>query len=241
MLYLYEFTGFVSLIALPLSQLLANWVMHITKGMLGAKETWMKLINEMFGLIKLIKFKAFNTKQLAQLFIHKCATAFVDVRDDIKTKIGHLSHHLNFLMTKLDLWHEKFMFITFEHYAEKLSDEATELCVKINKGWKESKRLSSLITLTAMEKYKLEECKCQLSQHCVLHETEGTHHIVIIKLEEMCQNIIKMEEKRSAMVTEVEVQTKCTLQSMMISKSDLENVHDEELKAPISLHCRLAA
>ncbi|KAF8577970.1 hypothetical protein K439DRAFT_1621680 [Ramaria rubella] len=182
-----------------------------------------------------------NTKQLAQLSVRKCATTFVDVRDDLKTKIGHLSRRLDFLMTELDLWREKFMFITFKHYAEKLSDEAAELRVKINKGQKESKRLSSLITLTVMEKYKLKECKCQLSQHCVLHETEGTHHIVIIKLEEMRQNIIKMEEKCSAIVAEVEAQTERTLQSMMISKSDLENVHDEELKAPISPHCHLAA
>ncbi|KAF8577404.1 hypothetical protein K439DRAFT_1622112 [Ramaria rubella] len=99
-----------------------------------------------------------NTKQLAQLSVCKCTTTFVDVRDDLKTKINHLSHRLDFLMTELDLWREKFMFIMFKHYAEKLSDEATELRVKINKGQKESKRLSSLITLTAMEKYKLEEC-----------------------------------------------------------------------------------
>ncbi|KAF8576842.1 hypothetical protein K439DRAFT_1536047 [Ramaria rubella] len=110
-----------------------------------------------------------NTKQLAQLSVCKCTTTFVDVHDDLETKIGHLSRRLNFLMTELDLWHEKFMFITFKHYAEKLSDEAAELRVKINKGWKESKRLSSLITLTVMEKYKLKECKCQLSQHCVVH------------------------------------------------------------------------
>ncbi|KAF8573262.1 hypothetical protein K439DRAFT_1625193 [Ramaria rubella] len=173
-----------------------------------------------------------NTKQLAQLFVCKCTTTFVDMRDDLETKIGHLSRRLDFLMTELDLWREKFMFITFKHYAEKLSNEAAELRVKINKGWKESKRLSSLITLTAMEKYKLKECKCQLSQHCVLHETEGTHHIVIIKLEEMCQNIIKMEEKRSAIVAEVEAQTECTLQSMMISKSDLENVLMKSSRPP---------
>ncbi|KAF8575635.1 hypothetical protein K439DRAFT_1623448 [Ramaria rubella] len=153
-----------------------------------------------------------NTKQLAQLSVHKCTTAFVNVCDDLETKIGHLSCHLDFLMTELDLWCEKFMFIMFKHYAEKLSDEAAKLRVKINKGRKEK-----------------------------LRETEGTHCIVIIELEEMCQNIIKMEEKCSAIVAEVEVQTKRTLQSMMISKSDLENMHDEELKAPISPHCCLAA
>ncbi|KAF8574251.1 hypothetical protein K439DRAFT_1624461 [Ramaria rubella] len=201
---------------------------------------WLLCCISTLGMAKCMP-QLLNIKQLAQLSICKYATTFVDMHDDLETKISHLSPPLDFLLTKLDLWREKFMFITFKHYVEKLSDEAAELHVKINKGRKESKRLSSLITLTAMEKYKLKECKCQLSQHCVLHETEGTHHIVIIELKEMCQNIIKMEEKRSAIIAEVKVQTERTLQSMMISKSDLENVHDEELKAPISLHCHSAA
>ncbi|KAF8579590.1 hypothetical protein K439DRAFT_1620422 [Ramaria rubella] len=127
---------------------------------------WLLHCISMLGMAKCTP-QLLNTKQLAQLSVCKCTTAFVNVRDDLETKIGHLSHCLNFLMTELDLWPKKFMFITFEHYVEKLSNEATELRVKINKGRKESKRLSSLITLTAMEKYKLEECKCQLSQHCL--------------------------------------------------------------------------
>ncbi|KAF8581299.1 multidrug resistance-associated ABC transporter [Ramaria rubella] len=66
-IYLYDllgisaFAGFVSLlIAVPLSQLLANWVMRITKGTLAAKDKRMKLINEMFGSIKFIKFFAWE-------------------------------------------------------------------------------------------------------------------------------------------------------------------------------------
>jgi hypothetical protein len=97
-------------------------------------------------------------EQMAQLTIRKRATAFVDARDDLEAKIGRLSRRLNFLMTESDLWREKF--ITFEHYAEKLSGEAAELRLKINKEQKESKRLSSLITLTATEKAKLEDREC---------------------------------------------------------------------------------
>ncbi|KAF8591827.1 hypothetical protein K439DRAFT_1325868 [Ramaria rubella] len=164
-----------------------------------------------------------NAEQLAQLSIRKRATAFVDARDDLETKIGRLSRRLNFLMTESDLWREKF--ITFEHYAEKLSNEAAELRAKINKEQKESKRLSSLITLTATEKYKLEE---------QLRETEGAHRTAIIELEEMRQNMIKMEDERSAMVAEVEAQIERALQSMMMSESEPENVHDEELEGPIS-------
>ncbi|KAH9081650.1 hypothetical protein EDB83DRAFT_2512508 [Lactarius deliciosus] len=70
-------------------------------------------------------------EQLVQLSIRKRATAFVDARDDLETKIGRLSRRLNFLMTESDLWRDKF--VTFEQYAEKLSLEANELRSKINK------------------------------------------------------------------------------------------------------------
>ncbi|KAF8518374.1 hypothetical protein BU17DRAFT_90966 [Hysterangium stoloniferum] len=66
-LYLYSllgisaFAGFLSLlIALPLSKLLADAVMRINKGMLAAKDERMKVIDEMFGSIKFIKFFAWE-------------------------------------------------------------------------------------------------------------------------------------------------------------------------------------
>jgi hypothetical protein len=93
-------------------------------------------------------------EQLVQHSIRKRATAFVDARDDLETKIGRLSRRLNFLMTESDLWREKF--VTFEQYAEKLSGEAQQLRAKINKEQRESKRLSGLVTLTAAEKTKLQ-------------------------------------------------------------------------------------
>lgn len=94
-------------------------------------------------------------EQLAQMTIRRRATAFVDARDDLETKIGRLSRRLNFLMTESDLWREKF--ITFENYAEKLSSEAMELRSKIGKEQKESRRLSNMVTLTTSEKMKLED------------------------------------------------------------------------------------
>ena len=93
-------------------------------------------------------------EQLVQLSIRKRATAFVDARDDLETKIGRLSRRLNFLMTESDLWRDKF--VTFEQYAEKLSLEANELRSKINKEQRETKRLSGLVTMTAVEKTKLQ-------------------------------------------------------------------------------------
>ncbi|KAF8580919.1 multidrug resistance-associated ABC transporter [Ramaria rubella] len=55
------FAGFVSLlIAVPMSQLLANWVMRVTKGKLAATDKRMKLLNEMFGSIRFIKFFAWE-------------------------------------------------------------------------------------------------------------------------------------------------------------------------------------
>lgn len=96
-------------------------------------------------------------EQLVQLSIRKRATAFVDARDDLETKIGRLSRRLNFLMTESDLWRDKF--ITFEQYAEKLSLEANELRSKINKEQRETKRLSGLVTMTTVEKTKLQNRK----------------------------------------------------------------------------------
>jgi EEF1A N-terminal glycine/lysine methyltransferase len=97
-------------------------------------------------------------EQTVQFSIRQRATAFVDARDDLETKIGRLSRRLNFLVTESDLWRDKF--ITFEHYAEKLSTEANQLRTKINKEQKESKRLSGLYTLTAAEKDKLQTSMC---------------------------------------------------------------------------------
>ena len=98
------------------------------------------------------------TEKVIQVSIRKRATAFVDARDDLETKIGRLSRRLNFLMTESDLWRDKF--ITFEQYAEKLSAEANQLRGKINKEQRETKRLSGLVTLTAAEKAKLQNREC---------------------------------------------------------------------------------
>lgn len=120
-------------------------------------------------------------EQSAQLSIRKRATAFVDARDDLETKIGRLCRRLNFLMTESESWREKF--ITFEQYAEKLSNEAAELRAKINKEQKESKRLSSLITVNASEKAKLEERECMCV--CCAH----TSHVF-----RFSQNYVKSRE-----------------------------------------------
>ncbi|KAJ8582858.1 hypothetical protein M405DRAFT_937549 [Rhizopogon salebrosus TDB-379] len=48
-------------------------------------------------------------EQHNQIYILKRATAFVDTRDDIETKIGRFSRHLNPLMTEAGLWRDKFI------------------------------------------------------------------------------------------------------------------------------------
>ncbi|GJJ09686.1 hypothetical protein Clacol_003910 [Clathrus columnatus] len=164
-----------------------------------------------FGAVKRMP-QLSAAEQLAQVTIRRRAMAFVDARDDLETKIGRLSRRLNFLMSESDLWREKF--ITFEHYAEKLSSEAAELRSKINKEQKESKRLSSLVTLTASEKVKLED---------QLRETEGAHRTALLELEQMRQHMVKMEEERAAMMAEVEAQIERALQSMMVSESEPED------------------
>jgi EEF1A N-terminal glycine/lysine methyltransferase len=100
-------------------------------------------------------------EQHIQYSIRKRAMAFVDARDDLETKIGRLSRRLNFLMTETDLWRDKF--VNFEQYAEKLSAEANDLRTKVNKEQKESKRLSSMVTLTTVEKTRLQHREFYLS------------------------------------------------------------------------------
>ncbi|KAH0838307.1 DENN domain-containing protein [Lanmaoa asiatica] len=144
-------------------------------------------------------------EQHIQLSIRKRATAFVDARDDLETKIGRLSRRLNFLMTEADLWRDKF--VTFEQYAEKLSGEAEQLRGKIGKEQRETKRLSGLVTLTAAEKAKLQSR---------LVDTELAHKDALIELERMRDTMERMEQERAEMVAEVEAQIERALASMAV-------------------------
>ncbi|KAI9572960.1 DENN domain-containing protein [Boletus coccyginus] len=144
-------------------------------------------------------------EQHIQLSIRKRATAFVDARDDLETKIGRLSRRLNFLMTEADLWRDKF--VTFEQYAEKLSVEADQLRGKIGKEQRETKRLSGLVTLTAAEKAKLQSR---------LVETELAHKDALVELERMRETMERMEQERAEMVAEVEAQIERALASMAV-------------------------
>ncbi|KAI0073132.1 hypothetical protein K474DRAFT_1692777 [Panus rudis PR-1116 ss-1] len=148
-------------------------------------------------------------EQLIQLSIRKRATAFVDARDDLETKIGRLSRRLNFLMTESDLWRDKF--VTFEQYAEKLSVEASELRSKINKEQRETKRLSSMVTMTAAEKAKLQD---------KLKETEVAHKEALLELQKMKDTMEKMEEERAEMIAEVEAQIERALASMAVDMDE---------------------
>lgn len=56
-----------------------------------------------------------------------------------------------------------------------------------------------------------------------MRETEGAHRSAVVELEQMRQNMIKMEEERAAMMAEVEAQIERALQSMMVSESEPED------------------
>ncbi|KAF9076301.1 AEX-3 domain-containing protein [Rhodocollybia butyracea] len=148
-------------------------------------------------------------EQMIQLSIRKRATAFVDARDDLETKIGRLSRRLNFLMTESDLWRDKF--VTFEQYAEKLSAEANQLRAKINKEQRETKRLSGLITLTTVEKSKLQN---------QLKDTESAHKEALDELSKMREAMETMELERADMIAEVEAQIERALASMAVGEDD---------------------
>ncbi|KAJ3879902.1 DENN domain-containing protein [Lentinula edodes] len=162
----------------------------------------------MFGAVKRPP-QLTASEQMIQLSIRKRASAFVDARDDLETKIGRLSRRLNFLMTESDLWRDKF--VTFEQYAEKLSSEANQLRAKINKEQRETKRLSGLVTMTAVEKNKLQN---------QLKETESAHQEALNELAKMKDAMDTMELERADMIAEVEAQIERALASMAVGVDD---------------------
>lgn len=60
-------------------------------------------------------------------------------------------------MTETDLWHDKF--VMFKQYVERLSVVADQLRGKIGTEQQEMKHLSGLVSLTAAEKAKLQQCE----------------------------------------------------------------------------------
>ena len=182
-------------------------------------------------------------EQLIQLSIRKRATAFVDARDDLETKIGRLSRRLNFLMTESDLWRDKF--VTFEQYAEKLSLEANELRSKINREQRETKRLSGLVTMTTVEKTKLQNRKILFGMRyhtrgliCLseLKETEAAHLDALIELQKMRDTMETMEQERAEMVAEVEAQIEKALASMAVDIDDSDEYDDSRPPSRLSSH-----
>ena len=186
-------------------------------------------------------------EQLIQLSIRKRATAFVDARDDLETKIGRLSRRLNFLMTESDLWRDKF--VTFEQYAEKLSLEAQDLRAKVNKEQREAKRLSGIVNTANGEKVKLQtrmsfsfvfsaQRSCLEKRHTdenarflffsiELKEAEMAHRDAVAELEKMRDAMVKMEQERLEMVAEVEAQIERALASMQVEVlSDVSEYSD---------------
>ncbi|KAG6851061.1 hypothetical protein H0H93_002953 [Arthromyces matolae] len=176
----------------------------------------------MFGAVKRPP-QLSAAEQLIQHSIRKRATAFVDARDDLETKIGRLSRRLNFLMTESDLWRDKF--VTFEQYAEKLSAEANQLRTKIGKEQRETKRLSGLVTLTAAEKSKLQN---------QLKETEFAHKEAVLELERMRETMERMEQERAEMVAEVEAQIERALASMAVDLDESDYASSRANSRPSS-------
>ena len=177
-------------------------------------------------------------EQLIQLSIRKRATAFVDARDDLETKIGRLSRRLNFLMTESDLWRDKF--VTFEQYAEKLSLEAQELRAKVNKEQREAKRLSGIVSTANGEKVMLQtrtffptSCKFYTDEDTPfrfieLKEAENAHRDAVAELEKMRDAMVRMEQERLEMVAEVEAQIERALASMQVENlSEVSEYSDD--------------
>ncbi|KAI0764430.1 hypothetical protein BC629DRAFT_1442960 [Irpex lacteus] len=125
--------------------------------------------------------------------IRKRAMEYVDDRE---IKIGRFFPRLNFLMNGPDLWTRGDKFVTFEQYVEKLSVEANDLRGKINREQKESKILSSMITMTTVAKAKHQNR---------LVETKSVHKDALLELEKMKDTMKRMEPERAEMLAEAPI------------------------------------
>ncbi|KZV77646.1 hypothetical protein PENSPDRAFT_679188 [Peniophora sp. CONT] len=177
----------------------------------------LKRLSGLGGVGRRTPQKLSAAEQTAQLSIRKRATAFVDARDELETKIGRLSRRLNFLVTESDLWRDKF--VAFEGHAEKLAAEAAELRSRINREQRETRRLSGLVTMTAAEKSRLQG---------QLRDTEGAHLAAVQELTEMREMMESMEEERAQMVAEVEAQIERALASMAIGSDADDDLDDDD-------------
>jgi EEF1A N-terminal glycine/lysine methyltransferase len=130
-------------------------------------------------------------------------------------------------MTEGDLWRDKF--VTFEEYAEKLSLEANELRSKINREQRETKRLSGLVTMTTVEKTKLQNRMAHSFVTCAgsnthlftqLKETEAAHREALLELQRISETMEIMEQERVEMVAKVEAQIEKALASMAVDIDD---------------------
>ncbi|GAC97631.1 hypothetical protein PHSY_005217 [Pseudozyma hubeiensis SY62] len=138
------------------------------------------------------QFVASETEQAAVLALRKRASTFVDARDGLENKIGRLNKRLAFLMSEGEMWRQQFDKI--QQLVDRLTREAGDLRVKLDKERRESKRLSS-----TLQQRDMDYVQAQIQ----LRETEQAREKAQAELLRMRSTMDNLESEREAMMDEI--------------------------------------
>ncbi|KAN0065834.1 Protein N-terminal and lysine N-methyltransferase efm7 [Thecaphora frezii] len=132
------------------------------------------------------------TETAAIIALRKRASTFVDARDGLENKIGRLNKRLAFLMSEGEMWKQQFEKI--QQLVDRLTKEANDLRVKVDRERRESRRLS-----TTLQQRDLEQVQLQLQ----LRDTEQAREKAQAELLRMRQALDSLEHEREAMMDEI--------------------------------------
>ena len=133
-----------------------------------------------------------ETERAAILALRRRASTFVDARDGLENKIGRLNKRLAFLISEGEMWRQQFDKI--QQLVDRLTREANDLRIKVDKERRESRRLSSTLQQRDMEQVQL-----QLQ----LRETEQAREKAQGDLQRMREAMDSLENEREAMMDEI--------------------------------------
>ncbi|WVR04747.1 hypothetical protein IAU60_001758 [Kwoniella sp. DSM 27419] len=142
-------------------------------------------------------------EQLAKAMMRRRALHYVETRDDLELKVAKIDRRLLKLVQEGEHWRKQFEL--FEKYADKLTLEANELKIKIDRERKEAKRLSSLATEQTKHNVELED---------KLKNTEDARAEAMRQLSDMHQSIQELEREREDLMDTFEAQVNGALAGM---------------------------
>lgn len=155
----------------------------------GTKPSFLKKFLRMRTESQLV---ASETEQAAVLALRKRASTFVDARDGLENKIGRLNKRLAFLMSEGEMWRQQFDKI--QQLVDRLTREASDLRIKLDKERRESKRLTS-----TLQQRDMDYVQAQIQ----LRETEQAREKAQNELLRMRTAMDNLESEREAMMDEI--------------------------------------